>query len=50
MLTPGEAELLIEQDRQIMDLINVDDFAPGDIGKVQSSPRATPTDAKTKET
>ncbi|HJP05217.1 MAG: acyl-CoA dehydrogenase [Gammaproteobacteria bacterium] len=50
VLTPGEAELLIEQDRQIMDLINVDDFAPGDIGKVQSSPRATPTDAKTKET
>jgi len=33
VLTESEAERLLEQDRQIMDLINVDDFAPEEIGR-----------------
>jgi len=38
VLTKEEAERLLEQDRQIMELIHVDDFAPEEIGRQPSSP------------
>jgi acyl-CoA dehydrogenase len=37
VLTKDEAERLLEQDRQIMELIHVDDFAPEEIGRQPSS-------------
>jgi acyl-CoA dehydrogenase len=45
VLTPEEAELLIEQDKQIMELINVDDFAAEDIANVPAPRPATDTAA-----
>ncbi|MDP6435762.1 MAG: acyl-CoA dehydrogenase [Gammaproteobacteria bacterium] len=49
VLTPEEAELLIEQDRQIMELINVDDFAAEDIGKARALPEAALADPGAKD-
>lgn len=49
VLTPEEAELLIEQDQQIMDLINVDDFAAEDVGEPQVSSPVAPPDTEAKE-
>ena len=33
VLTDDEAVKLLEQDRRVMEIIHVDDFAPGDIGR-----------------
>jgi acyl-CoA dehydrogenase len=32
LLTPAEADWLLEYDRKVMDIINVDDFAPHELG------------------
>ncbi len=47
VLTDDEAVKLLEQDRQVMEIIHVDDFAPADIGRKRARAARKRTSKKT---
>jgi acyl-CoA dehydrogenase len=50
ILSREDAELLLRQDSQIMELINVDDFAPDQIGRAAGLQRASSAEKRNDDT